>query len=325
MFARVTTALAAAALLLAAPTVSRAALATYTQNFESLTISDPAALSNDGWLVYGNVFTPAKVYMYGYGPFPAPNPGGGFCAIAVGQGGPLQGAQQLSIYADYNNTDQAVGNLVESNTYREQTVAAADVGKIWTFQFDAKLGNLVPPTTAVAFIKTLNPSAGYALTNFITVDMTAIPITWNTYSLQLTITPDLVGQLAQIGFANTCTNYVGSGVFYDNLVWQQTGTVSVEAPRPGNVLALRAPAPNPFVGATRFDFSLARQENADVSLFDVSGRRVATLYHGMADAGPHQVTWDGRFGDGGLAPAGVYQVVLQTAEGRLTKKVVRSR
>ena len=50
-------------------------------------------------------------------------------------------------------------------------------------------------STAAAFIKTLNPAAGWALTNFVTVDMTAIPSTWAGYSVSLTIDASLVGQV----------------------------------------------------------------------------------------------------------------------------------
>jgi len=223
MFRRASTIIAAAVLLLS-PVASHATLAPYTQNFEALTAADPAALSGDGWVVYGNVFSPDHVtYYYGYGPFPAPNPGAGFSAIAVGQGGPNQGAQQLSIYSDYNNADHANGNQVESNVYREQTIGAADVGNQWTFQFDAKLGNLQSPSTALAFIKTLNPAAGYATTNNITANMATIPSAWNTYSVSIVIDASLVGQILQFGFTSTATHYNGSGVFYDNISFAPAG------------------------------------------------------------------------------------------------------
>ena len=93
----------AVALLCLVPTASLADLATYNQDFEALVQADPDALANDGWLVFGNVFTPGGGFIFGYGPFPAPNGGAGFSAIDAGQGGPAQGLQQLSIYNDYNN------------------------------------------------------------------------------------------------------------------------------------------------------------------------------------------------------------------------------
>ena len=65
---RVGTILAIAFLCLA-PTASWADLAPYSQDFEGLVQSDPAALGNDEWKVFGNVFDGDWNYLYGYGVF----------------------------------------------------------------------------------------------------------------------------------------------------------------------------------------------------------------------------------------------------------------
>jgi hypothetical protein len=312
----------AAAFLLLAPVASQASLSSYAQNFETLGMADPAALSADGWVVYGNVYTSGGAYIYGYGTFPAPNGASAFCSIDAGQGGIDQGMQQLSVYSDYNNTDHGIGRLIESNTFREQTIGAGDVGNTWTFQFDAKHGNLVAPSTAIAFIKTINPAAGYATTNFISLKTDTLPATWGTFFLSITIDAGLVGQILQTGFSNTATGYVSSGIYYDNLYWTQTATGSVGEPGVARTLELAPAAPNPFRGATRLDFSLPARGPVDISVFDVSGRRVANLLHADADAGPHVATWDGRDADGRLAPAGVYRAVLTTASGQVARGLV---
>lgn len=194
-----------------------AAVTPYTQTFEGLNQADTAALANDGWLVFANVFTSGGVYLYGYGPFVAPNDGAAFCAIVSGEGGPAQGTQQLVVFSDYNNTDHGAGNIIETNVFQEQTIDAGDEGDTWTFTFDAKMGNLEGASEAEAFIKTLDPANSFATTNHITVDMTSIPTTWGTYSLQIPIDAGLVGQILQIGFTTRASNYEGSGVFYDNV------------------------------------------------------------------------------------------------------------
>ena len=165
----------------------------YSQDFEGLSQPDMDALANDGWLVFANVFGPDWSYWYGYGPFPAPNDGFGFCAIAVGECG------------------------------------AENVGETWAFDFQAKLGNLEFGSTAAAFIKTLDPNNGWALTNFITLDMTFTPTTWSDYSMELLIDPSLAGQIFQFGFMNVATNYEGSCVFYDNINFDGSGATSTEA------------------------------------------------------------------------------------------------
>jgi hypothetical protein len=196
----------------------------YSQDFESLDQMSPSALEDDGWLVFGNVFD-GEEYLYGYGPFPAPNGGEAFCAIVTGQGGGPQGAQQMSVYNDYKNLDHANGYVIESIVYRERAITAADVGKTISFSFDAKRGNindsadpLCPcESTATAFIKTLNPMAGFATTNFVKKDTTALMANWDRFEISLAIKADLVGQLLQVGFVSTATLYEPSGNFYDNI------------------------------------------------------------------------------------------------------------
>jgi len=219
---------------------SNAALVNYSQDFEGMTQSDPNALGADDWLVFGNVFDSGGVYLYGYGAFPAPNgcsTSPAFSCVAAGDGGPSQGTQQLVVFSDYNNTDHAIGFLIESNVFQEQTIGAGDVGKTMSFSFDAKKGDIAGSSTALAFIKTLDPNAGFALTNFITIDTTSIPITWGTYSLSIFIDASLNGQLLQFGFLNNASNYESSGVLYDNVCFNDTGICDLGpvVPIPGAV------------------------------------------------------------------------------------------
>jgi hypothetical protein len=209
------------AALVLIPAASHALLA-YNQDFEGLDQADINALANDGWLVFGNVFGPDGSYWYGYGVFPAPNDGAAFCAIASGEGGAEQGAQQLSVFSDYNNTDHGVGAFIEANVFQEQTIDAGDVSETWVFEFQAKRGNIEGQTTA------LDPNNGYQTTNFITIDMTSIPDTWGDYSISLQIDASLEGQLLQFGFSSTATGYEGSGIFYDNIGWTIDGPVATE-------------------------------------------------------------------------------------------------
>lgn len=205
----------------------------YQQNFEALSPSSATALSDDKWLVFGNVFDGAGKYLYGYGSFAAPNGGPAFCAVDTGQGGAEQGAQQFSVYNDYNNQDHAKGYRIEANVFRERRITAADVGTTLTFSFDAKRGNinnaadpLCPCTSAAsAFLKTLNPMAGFATTNLVQQNTTDLPTTWTRYSLTLRIDAGLVNQLVQFGFATTATRFQPSGNFYDNIRVSASPTV----------------------------------------------------------------------------------------------------
>ena len=317
---RSTPSVVAALLICLVPVAAQAQLTEYTQSFEDLIQSDIFALGDDGWLVYGNVFdTDGESYLYGYGPFAAPNDGAAFCQVDFNQGGIEQGFQQLVAFSDYNNADHALGYVIESNTFREQVIGADDVGNRWTFGFEAKLGNIELASTAAAFIKTLDPGAGYALTNFTSLDMTTTPETWMGYTISIDITPDLEGQILQFGFLNRATNYEGAGIFYDNVTFFYDGTATSAPPARGRGMTLAQNSPNPFNPNTRIDFSLEVAGPVEIVVYDVAGRRVATLLRAERVAGDHYVEWDGRSDDGARVASGNYRYVLRTAQGQVAR------
>jgi hypothetical protein len=251
-------------------TPASAQLSSYSQDFEALNPADPGALTGDGWLVFGNVFNADGSYAYGYGPFPAPTGGAGFCAVAGGAGGPDQGAQHLVVYSDYNNAGHSFGQLIEANVFQEQVVGAGDVGNTMLFQFDAKRDNLDGGTTTLAFYKVLDPAQGFALTQFITVDMTSVPASWGTYSLTIDIDASMVGTILQFGFLSMATGYEGSGVLYDNISFDVAPvTVSLDV-RPGS-------CPNPISARASGVLPVAIMGTADfdVNDIDVSSLRLA--------------------------------------------------
>lgn len=310
----------AAAVLICLIPVTASALTPYAQDFEDLLQTDGFALSADGWVVYGNVYDSSMTWMYGYGVFPAPNNNLAFSNIVIGEGGDEQGLQQLSIFSDYESAEHAAGNWVESNVFHEQTIVAGDVGQIWRFAFQAKRGNIAGASTAAAFIKTIDPTNGYAMTNLVTADMTAIPDVWGGYSVQLEIIPELVGQLFQFGFMCVATNYESSGIFYDNIDFNVFDPTDVPLPVLG--ATLRPNYPNPFNPSTRIAFSLERGGVVDLGVYDLSGRRIATLVQGDLPAGEHAAIWNGRADDGAAVASGQYRYVLETASGRTSRSMV---
>jgi hypothetical protein len=78
--------------------------------------------------------------------------------------------------------------------------------------------------------------------------------------------------------------------------------------------------PNPFNAATVVSFSIATESDVRLDVYDVMGRRVATLVDDMMPAGEHQVSWDAA----GWA-SGVYFARLSTSAGMMTRKMVLMR
>jgi len=85
--------------------------------------------------------------------------------------------------------------------------------------------------------------------------------------------------------------------------------------------ALSRPAPNPTSGATRVDFAIPRESQVTLALYDMQGRRVATLADGLVPAGRHQAVWSGTVG-GRSAAAGIYFLRLQGPGVTFSRRLV---
>jgi hypothetical protein len=112
--------------------------------------------------------------------------------------------------------------------------------------------------------------------------------------------------------------------FLDNVALN-AGTLGVSDRAPGSGLAIAAPAPNPSRGAVEIGFALPRAGGATLEVFDMAGRRVATLANGTFAAGPQRAAWDGRTESGEVAAAGLYWARLTQGAEAVGRALVRVR
>ena len=92
-----------------------------------------------------------------------------------------------------------------------------------------------------------------------------------------------------------------------------------------SVTMLLPPRPNPARGEIAFHFSLASRAAARLTVFDLQGRRIATLIDGTLDAGPHQALWSGEDAGRPATKPGLYFVRLEADGRRFTKRFATMR
>ncbi len=111
----------------------------------------------------------------------------------------------------------------------------------------------------------------------------------------------------------------GRGIFSTTVPtdwWQDRP--SVDAPALANVQA----APNPFNGGTAIAYELSLPGPVTVEVWDLRGRRVATVFQGTQGIGSHSAAWNGRDAEGRAVASGVYLYRVTAAgsvqEGKVT-------
>ncbi len=89
-------------------------------------------------------------------------------------------------------------------------------------------------------------------------------------------------------------------------------------------LSLTGSFPNPFRAgrATAMSLTLPAEGRVTARVYDVAGRRVATLLDDLLPAGAHRLEWSGRDDHGRLRAAGIYFVKAESAHGSQSRKLM---
>jgi hypothetical protein len=225
----------------------------------------------------------------------------------------------------------------------DRAIVDSYTGAVWNRQWGhgkLSLGDLTDPLTQVA-----SPNGGEA----IAIGSTAT-LTWNASDAHLGVTEvDLelarseggVYETLAAGVPNTgsyawtvsgpatlearlrvtardATGNTGSDISDGN--FSITGALDSTAPDPFLDFSLILESSNPAHGPVDVEYALPRESRVSLEVFDLSGRRVATLQSGVRAAGRHQARWDGSSERG--RAAGIYFIRLKAPGRELTRRIV---
>ena len=127
------------------------------------------------------------------------------------------------------------------------------------------------------------------------------------------------------GFFDATANYVGA---FKNVDWtagwstiHMGGTfTSVEEMRTNELPSkyeLSQNYPNPFNPSTTIRFSIPKEGNVKLSVFNVLGQEVANLVNGFKTAGSYSVNWNAE-----TLSSGLYIYRLESADNVISKKML---
>ena len=125
------------------------------------------------------------------------------------------------------------------------------------------------------------------------------------------------------GWLNVCSlGLSGDWVFY--AIYRRvncvTGVEEQIIASTGDGLMI-ANAPNPFAGETQIAFRLPAEAPVDLSVFDTSGRLIATLLSGRLPSGVHQADWNGTDASGQPVASGTYFLRLNAGDQSATRRL----
>ena len=108
-----------------------------------------------------------------------------------------------------------------------------------------------------------------------------------------------------------------------NPVFAQAGGVGVESEESmiPKEFALYDNYPNPFNPTTQIAIDLPEDAYTELTVWNVMGQQVATVYSGNLNAGRHNVTFSGRDMSGSMLSSGMYIYRVKAGKYNATKKM----
>ncbi len=132
--------------------------------------------------------------------------------------------------------------------------------------------------------------------------------------------PDRVLTLDDVAYSTSVPQVPPVGI------WDYCSDITTGLPdlpgRGGRTLNLAQNYPNPFGSSTVIEFRLDTPGRADLTVFDVAGRKVKSLVSGRTGEGLHVVQWDGRDDAGRSVRPGVYFYTLEVNSTTTTRRMI---
>ncbi len=134
----------------------------------------------------------------------------------------------------------------------------------------------------------------------------------HTFTPRFSMASDASAATQGVWIDNVVINAVTMGC--GNCVTTDAQGVIEEAPDSKSTLSLRATGRNPFLGGTTIAYTLSRNAQVSVEVYNLAGQKVRTLANGPQNAGAHALPFTLKAAGNSTLPAGVY-VIRMTVGG----------
>ena len=118
-------------------------------------------------------------------------------------------------------------------------------------------------------------------------------------------------------FPDFLSDIEGDDWYIDDITWLGVPTAVKDSPQPAAFQLAAKNYPNPFNPVTTIDYSLPAFSNVELAVYDILGKKVATLVDEAESAGDYSVHFDAS-----ELPSGAYFYTLTTDAQSLTRKML---
>jgi hypothetical protein len=189
-------------------------------------------------------------------------------------------------------------------------------------EYQRWFSNRAPTPDQDEFRADVSTDGGSTWHNLETIDVGTDAWALVSIDLSAVVTPTASMRLRFVAEDVNAETFVEAGIDDVRFVTAATDAPASLASAPR--LELSNAVPNPFRHETALSFQLPTSGPVELSIYDVTGRRDATLLSASRlAAGAHRVSWDGRGEGGAMVTPGVYFAKLRVDGTEASRKLIR--
>ncbi|MFH2050472.1 MAG: FlgD immunoglobulin-like domain containing protein [bacterium] len=113
----------------------------------------------------------------------------------------------------------------------------------------------------------------------------------------------------------------------DYIIWRSFGEVhqlvlKIDTNNISETFHLSQNYPNPFNPTTKIQYNLPEDSHVNLVIYNILGEQIRVLVNEDRGVGYHTVSWDGKNGQGEIAPSGVYYYQINAGNYTQTQKMI---
>ncbi len=113
----------------------------------------------------------------------------------------------------------------------------------------------------------------------------------------------------------------GMNIFFNQTLYSPTAIEDNNPRALPEDFSLSQNYPNPFNPSTAIEFSIPTRELVEISIYNITGQKVATVTNKMYDAGHYTIYWSGHDNDGNFVSSGIYLYKMKAGGFSTTRKM----
>ncbi|MEJ2617976.1 MAG: T9SS type A sorting domain-containing protein, partial [Ignavibacteriaceae bacterium] len=125
------------------------------------------------------------------------------------------------------------------------------------------------------------------------------------------------------GFSSSCAWYIFAKEKFNPFTLETYKVTGINKNETGEInYRFKQNYPNPFNLTTRIVYTVPSPQHVEITVYDVLGNSVRTLFNGVSQSGKNKIDWNGKDNNGNVVGSGIYFYKIKMRDISFSGKMI---